>query len=160
MTRYRRTSTPSFSASSRAPTSGRTVNPITTASEPGASGTSLPAIRPPPGARREGQRSVVLRDRSHASVDDLDPNLVLRKLLQGVEDGLQRPLHVGLDDEVEGGQLPLPGSPQRPRGGRGGAGRRQLGGARLGLPFLRDVAGLSLVGDGPELLARLWHVRP
>jgi len=45
-------------------------------------------------------------------VDHVDPDLALGKLVQRVDDGLQRTLDVRLDDQVQRGQLALAGLDQ------------------------------------------------
>ena len=93
-------------------------------------------------------------------MDDLYANLALRDLLERVEDGLQRTLDVGLHDHVQRRDLLGAGLRQqvrqrshRPVGG-------ELGRPGPGLSLLGHVLGLPLVGQDPELVAGLRHVRP
>ena len=76
-------STPSFSASLRAPAEGRTWKPTMTALEAAARVTS------------------VLRDLTHALVDDVDGDGLGGETNEGVGEGLYRTVHVALDDNVE-----------------------------------------------------------
>src|SRR5512139_3167837 len=48
-----------------------------------------------------GEHHVRLRDPPHAGVDHVDLHLVAGELAEGELEGLHRPLHVGLDDDVE-----------------------------------------------------------
>jgi hypothetical protein len=55
-----------------------------------------------------GQEDVGLVDGTHGAVHDLDADLVGGELLQRVGDGLDRAVHVGLDDEGEALTSPAP----------------------------------------------------
>jgi len=53
------------------------------------------------GVRSGGQQHVRLRDLSHGGVDDVDLHGLLRELDERARHGLDRAVHIALDDDVE-----------------------------------------------------------
>ncbi len=109
--------------------------------------------------RRERQRDVVLGDAAGRGAHDVHAHLLLRQLQERVGERAERPLDVGLHDEVELGDLGALSlahqvrQRRRPRDD-------QLGRAHLRLALGRDVSRLALVVDLAEVVARARHVAP
>ena len=90
---------------------------------------------------------------------DVDPHLVLRQLRQRVHERPDRTLDVGLDDQVELGDLVALGPRHQLLQGRR-ARRHHLGRADLRLALLHDVARRALVLDLADVVARVRGRRP
>ena len=108
--------------------------------------------------RRRRQHDVVVGDVAGALVEDVDPDLVLVELLEGVGDRAERARHVGLEDDPQllglaGLDLAVEVLERRPAAAlaalRGG----------LGLAGLDHRPGGLLVGDDAQDVARLRHGR-
>ena len=102
---------------------------------------------------RARQVDVVLGDGTDAAANDAQRHLLADvDLEQRVLDGLDRPGHVTLEDEVELGLLPLlEPLEQRLEGGAAPA-CREGGIALPGLPLLGDLAGHAVLGDDQEVV--------
>jgi len=96
-------------------------------------------------------------------VDERELHLVALQLLQRLGERLERPVHVGLEDEVEGGGLTpldlLEDVLQAHARTDDRAGSGEAGVAVALLPRLGDQARRLVVGGDSEVLARVRHAR-
>src|SRR5207237_1610793 len=102
---------------------------------------------------------VVLGDRAHTSVDGPRPDLLPGQLLEGIDQGLEVPLRVRLDHEVQLADLALTRDGEELLQARGPRGH-QIGCPGPGLPLLGEVTGVTLGGEDPEIVARIWDPAP
>ncbi len=108
------------------------------------------------GAGRLGERDVRFRDAADARVDDAGSDLVVAELLERGDDGLDRALHVALDEQRE---LLLPHRGELAHhvderaAHRGAAGGRLL--ALHAIAILGDLAGTGLALHHGDAVARL-----
>ena len=109
------------------------------------------------GVGSRSQQDVGFRDRAGAAVDDVDADLFRALLVEGIHDGFEGALHVGLDDEVEHERFLI----VRLAGQEGFEGHAGLLGefafTQLDGAAFRDAAGQLFVLKADELLTGFRH---